>query len=230
MDVMRTSRNGFLRHWLFRQESCGHVCFSCFESPCLCLSLLLSPLCLSPAPSALGPPHQSSHFLPSPSHLTTQQVEHWLLRTLLWPGSPCPEISMVCPAQALLPAGITHPTPTLWPCWARVLGWLPVQLTSLLRSAMLSSLLAFPPALAAIASALLGACTLRGWEGSHQLPSSRPSRRGGCMCPAHLYRPQLPAGTAGWHAAWAPPGQLWCPVCAQDAERGLESDCKHWPT
>lgn len=87
------------------------MCFSCFESPCLCLSLLLSPLCLSPAPSALGPPHQSSHFLPSPSHPTTQQVEHWLLRTLLWPGSPCPDISMMCPAQALLPAGITHPTP-----------------------------------------------------------------------------------------------------------------------
>lgn len=87
------------------------MCFSCFESPCLCLSLLLSPLCLSPTPSALGPPHQSSHFLPSPSHLTTQQVEHWLLRTLLWPGSPCPDISMLCPAQALLPAGITRPTP-----------------------------------------------------------------------------------------------------------------------
>lgn len=147
------------------------MCFSCFESPCLCLSLLLSPLCLSPAPSALGPPHQSSHFLPSPSHPTTQQVEHWLLRTLLWPGSPCPDISMMCPAQALLPAGVTHPTPTLWPRLARVLGWLPVQLTSLLRSAVLSSLLAFPPALAAIASALLGACTVWGVPTSSPPPS-----------------------------------------------------------
>lgn len=80
------------------------ACFSS-ESPCLCLSLLLPPLCLSPAPSSLGPPHQSSYLLPSPSHPKTQQVEHWF-RTSLWPISPCPDISMMCSAQALLPAGI----------------------------------------------------------------------------------------------------------------------------
>lgn len=201
------------------------MCFSCFESPCLCLSLLLSPLCLSPAPSALGPPHQSSHFLPSPSHPTTQQVEHWLLRTLLWPGSPCPDISMMCPAQALLPAGISHPT--LWPRWARVLGWLPVQLTSVALSYAFQSP-CLPSCSGCDCFCIAGG--LHCPRGSHQLPSSLPSRRGGCMCPAHLCRPQLRAGTAGWHAAWAPPGQSLCSLCARDAERGLKSDCKHWPT
>lgn len=224
---MRPSSNGFLRHWLFRQEPCGYVCFSCFESPCLCLSLLLSPLCLSPAPSALGPPHQSSHFLPSPSHPTTQQVEHWLLRTLLWPGSPCPDISMMCPAQALLPAGVTHPTPTLWPHRARVLGWLPVQLTSLLRLAMLSSFLAFPPALAAIASALLGACTVWGFPPAPLLPPQQTWW-------VHVPCSSVQASVASWNSWLAyclgTTRAVVCPVCARDAERGLNSDCKHGPT
>lgn len=115
------------------------MCFSCFESPCLCLSLLLSPLCLSPAPSPLGSLHQSSYLLPSPSHPKTQQVEHWF-RTLLWPDSPCPDISMMCSAQALLSAsialglaglrylaGFTSSSPPLLPS-----AVLPVSLPSLL--------------------------------------------------------------------------------------------------
>lgn len=87
------------------------------------LSLLLPPLCLSPAPSSLGPPHQSSYLLPSPSHPKTQQVEH-RFRTLLWLDSSCPDISMTCSAQALLPAGIA-----LGLAGAGVPGWLHLQLT-----------------------------------------------------------------------------------------------------
>lgn len=66
-------------------------------------SVLLSPL--TPSVSLYltlcsGPPHQSSRFLPSPSQLTSQQVERWSLRTLLWPGSLCPSICMTYSVQA----------------------------------------------------------------------------------------------------------------------------------
>ena len=54
--------------------------------------LLYSALCW-------GPPHQSSCFLPNPSQPTTQQVDRWSLRTLLWPGSLCPGICMMYSAQ-----------------------------------------------------------------------------------------------------------------------------------
>lgn len=163
-------RNGFPRHWLFGQESCACVCFSCFESPCLYLSLLLSPLCLSPAPSTLGPPHQPTYLLPSPSHLTTQQVEHWF-RTLLWPGSPCPDVSMVCSAQAWLPAGIP---PSL--AGLGCLTGFPSSLTSLLPSALLPSPFALSPALAALASALSGTCAIQGFPPAPCLPPQQTWR------------------------------------------------------
>lgn len=74
------------------------------------MSMPLSPLTPSVSLSCTlfpGPPHthQSSYLLPSPSHLKTQQVEHWF-RTLLWPDSPRPDISMMRSAEALLPASI----------------------------------------------------------------------------------------------------------------------------
>lgn len=71
------------------------------------------PLCVYP-----GPPYQSSRFLPSPSQLTTQQVERWSLRALLWPGSPCPGIRMMYSAQA---PTARRQTPRL--SWVGVLGW-----------------------------------------------------------------------------------------------------------
>lgn len=95
------------------------------------------------------PPHQSSYFLPSPSHPTTQQVEHWLLRALLWPGSPCPENSMMWPAQALLPAGIPPCTPPQGLTGLGCLAGFPSSLPPFCPQ-LLSSLLAFPPALAAL--------------------------------------------------------------------------------
>lgn len=81
------------------------MCVSVVLKAHVCTSLSSYPLCVSllhPLPWA--PPHQPTYLLPSPSHLTTQQVEHWF-RILLWPGIPCPDVSMVCSARlCCLPA------------------------------------------------------------------------------------------------------------------------------
>lgn len=142
------------------------------------------------------PPHQSSYFLPSPSHPTTQQVEHWLLRALLWPGSPCPENSMMWPAQALLPAGIPPLHPSSGPHWARVPGWLPFQLTSFLPSAALQSP-CLPSCSGCTCFALLGACTVRcGGDGSHQLPLLLPQQT---WC-VHVPCSSIQASVESWNS------------------------------
>lgn len=151
----------------------------------VCASLSSHPLCLFSVPSAWGSPRQSSRFLPSPSQLTTQQVERWSLRALLWPGSPCPSISMMCPARALLPAGRLPGRAGVgahWPClssspWAALSSalclWCLLSCSSCSRFCVAGGLHWQPDAPRASA-----------------FPSS-PSRQGGCMCPAHLFRPWL---------------------------------------
>lgn len=148
--------------------------FSLFESPCLCFYLLSSPLCLYSA-LCWGPPHQSRCFLPSPSQLTTQQVEHWSLRTLLLPGSLCPGVCMMYSAQA----------PRL--SWVAVSGRLPPR-TGLLRPQRRSAWPGLPSLLPLLLLLRIAAAesafipwVLMGLPPS--LPSPFPNRQGGCICP-----------------------------------------------
>lgn len=85
------------------RESLLRVCVRGVLKAHVGASLSSHPLCVSAPPSARGPPHQPSCFLPRPSRPTTQQVERGSLRTLLWPGSP--GIRMVYLPGHLRPAG-----------------------------------------------------------------------------------------------------------------------------
>jgi len=124
------------------QECWLLVCILVVSKAHVCASLSSHPLCVSALPSARGPPLQSSRFLPSPSQPTTQQVERWSPRALLWPGDPCPGLRMMDSAQAPSARG-QDPQ-------AEVSGW-PRELSSAAVELRLSPL---PPFLRAPASAL----------------------------------------------------------------------------
>lgn len=149
----------------------------------VCASLSSYPLCVSTVPSARGPPRQSSRFPPSPSQPTTQQVERWSQRALLWPGSPCPGISMMCPAQ--VPTACRQ-GPRL--SWVGVSAGLtpPAGLSSALSCALpclpclLSRVCCFCFCIAG--GSALAFWVLMGFPPSLLSPFS--SRQGGCMYPA----------------------------------------------
>lgn len=82
------------------QECWLLVCILVVSKAHVCASLSSHPLCVSALPSARGSPLQSSRFLPSPSQPTTQQVERWSPRALLWPGGRRPGLRMMDSAQA----------------------------------------------------------------------------------------------------------------------------------
>lgn len=94
----------------------------------------LSPLIPSVSllhPLPWAPPHQSSYFLPSPSHPTTQQVEHWLPRASLWPCSPCSMRGVACPGSAASRRTAARTPPQGLACLGCLAGspYLPVALS-----------------------------------------------------------------------------------------------------
>ena len=192
----------------------ARVHFGCFESPCLCLSLLSSPLCLCPALCPGGPPLQSSRFLPSPSQPTTQQVERWSPRALLWPGDPCPGLRMMDSAQAPSARG-QDPQAEL--------GWGVGLASRALFCRAELRLSPLPPFLRAPVSALPRGVHGRGCSGCRHPFLFPAAGLGACALPTRSGL-GCELEPPGHHAARATPGQVWGPVWTQHAVQKPKPD------
>lgn len=163
------------------QECWLLVCILVVSKAHVCASLSSHPLCVSALPSARGPPLQSSRFLPSPSQPTTQQVERWSPRALLWPGSPRPGLRMMDSAQAPSARG-QDPQAEL--------GW-GVGLASRALFCCSGAPPISPPSFPASSCFCIAAGCALMWVLGLPAPLPPPSSRVGSMRPAHLFRPGL---------------------------------------
>ena len=180
----------------------------------VCASLSSHPLCVSALPSARGVPLQSSRFLPSPSQLTTQQVERWSPRALLWLGGRRPGLRMMDSAQAPSARG-QDPQAEL--------GW-SVGLASRALFCCSGAPPVSPPSfLASSCFCIAAGCALYGCSGCRHPFLLPAAGLGACALPtcSGLGCELEPPGHC---APGAPPGQVQGPVWTQHAVRMPKPD------
>lgn len=158
--------------------------FGCLESPCLCLSFLSSPLCLSALPSAWGPltPVESLPAEPLPADDPAGRASATEGIALARQPLPGHLHDALRPGFHRLQAGFQAE-------WAQVSGG-PHPLS---RAPPLQLCSACLPSVRWPSLLLLHSswpCT-DPWGAHGPLPSPFPSRQGGCMCPTQLFRPWL---------------------------------------